>query len=59
VAPRQRLRAGAVTVDHGLQAGSAERARAVAATFLTSRSRTKLQPSNLLSKTTKEGCILA
>ena len=33
VAPRQRLRAGAVTVDHGLQAGSAERARAVAATL--------------------------
>src|ERR1700690_4601865 len=30
VAPRQQLRAGAVTVDHGLQPGSADRARAVA-----------------------------
>ncbi|HUZ39192.1 MAG TPA: tRNA lysidine(34) synthetase TilS [Streptosporangiaceae bacterium] len=30
-APRQRLRAGGVTVDHGLQPGSAERAQAVAA----------------------------
>ena len=29
VAPRERLRAGAVTVDHGLQPGSAGRARAV------------------------------
>jgi tRNA(Ile)-lysidine synthase len=33
VAPRAGLRAGAVTVDHGLQAGSAERAAAVAATL--------------------------
>jgi tRNA(Ile)-lysidine synthase len=33
VAPRQRLRAGAVTVDHGLQPGSAGRARDVAATL--------------------------
>jgi tRNA(Ile)-lysidine synthase len=31
VAPRLRLRAGGVTVDHGLQAGSAERAADVAA----------------------------
>ena len=31
VAPRERLRAGGVTVDHGLQAGSADRARDVAA----------------------------
>src|ERR1700722_21010326 len=31
VAPRAGLRAGAVTVDHGLQAGSADRAAAVAA----------------------------
>jgi tRNA(Ile)-lysidine synthase len=30
-APRAGLRAGAVTVDHGLQAGSAERAKALAA----------------------------
>src|SRR5262249_4364464 len=30
-APRQRLRAGGVTVDHALQPGSAERARRVAA----------------------------
>ncbi len=30
-APRQRLRAGAITVDHGLQAGSAGRAAALAA----------------------------
>ena len=33
VAPRERLRAGAVTVDHGLQRGSAGRARAVAETL--------------------------
>jgi tRNA(Ile)-lysidine synthase len=33
VAPRAGLRAGAVTVDHGLQEGSAERAAAVAATL--------------------------
>ena len=33
VAPRAGLRAGAVTVDHGLQAGSAERAAAVALTL--------------------------
>jgi tRNA(Ile)-lysidine synthase len=32
VAPRVGLRAGAVTVDHGLQPGSADRARAVGAT---------------------------
>lgn len=32
-APRQGLRAGGVTVDHGLQAGSAQRAAAVAATL--------------------------
>src|ERR1700722_18242706 len=32
-APRAGLAAGAVTVDHGLQDGSAERARAVAATL--------------------------
>ncbi|MFC4563858.1 tRNA lysidine(34) synthetase TilS [Nocardiopsis mangrovi] len=32
-APRMGLRAGAVTVDHGLQAGSADRAAAVAATL--------------------------
>ena len=31
VAPRAGLRAGAVTVDHGLQDGSADRAAAVAA----------------------------
>jgi tRNA(Ile)-lysidine synthase len=34
VAPRAGLRAGAVTVDHGLQAGSADRAAEVAATLL-------------------------
>jgi len=33
VAPRAGLRAGAVTVDHGLQAGSADRAAAVAQTL--------------------------
>lgn len=33
VAPRAGLRAGAVTVDHGLQEGSGARARAVAATL--------------------------
>lgn len=33
VAPRAGLRAGAVTVDHGLQDGSAERAASVAATL--------------------------
>jgi tRNA(Ile)-lysidine synthase len=33
VAPRAGLRAGAVTVDHGLQAGSADRAAEVAATL--------------------------
>ena len=33
VAPRAGLRAGAVTVDHGLQAGSADRATHVAATL--------------------------
>lgn len=33
VAPRAGLRAGAVTVDHGLQEGSAERAATVAATL--------------------------
>ena len=33
VAPRAGLRAGAVTVDHGLQEGSAERAASVAATL--------------------------
>ena len=33
VAPRAGLRAGAVTVDHGLQDGSADRAAAVAATL--------------------------
>jgi tRNA(Ile)-lysidine synthase len=33
VGPRQGLRAGAVTVDHGLQEGSADRAAAVAATL--------------------------
>jgi tRNA(Ile)-lysidine synthase len=33
VAPRAGLRAGAVTVDHGLQEGSGPRARAVAATL--------------------------
>lgn len=34
VAPRIGVRAGAVTVDHGLQDGSAARARAVAATLI-------------------------
>jgi tRNA(Ile)-lysidine synthase len=34
-APRLHLRAGGVTVDHGLQPGSAERARAVAARLTT------------------------
>ncbi|MGH3166885.1 MAG: ATP-binding protein, partial [Trebonia sp.] len=33
VAPRMELRAGGVTVDHGLQEGSAERAESVAGTL--------------------------
>jgi tRNA(Ile)-lysidine synthase len=37
VAPRAGLRAGAVTVDHGLQEGSADRAAEVAATLLALR----------------------